>query len=122
MVASNTFDIPASAAGKKCEFVFELDSTATLSGSTLFDVFVSQAPPTESTTGWPQGNLRGGHLGRMKAAQPGQATVDSEISSQLTAADCQPGQIHRELVGVYDADHIEWNEGLTGPRIRVVTP
>jgi hypothetical protein len=114
-----TFNIPANAKGKKCDFIFSLDATAILSGSKLFDIFTSQAPPTQSTTDWPQGNLRGNQLGRMKATKPGDATVEWQISNKLTSADCETGLIYRELVGVYDVDHIEWSKNLAGPKIRI---
>ncbi|PGH28256.1 hypothetical protein AJ80_00147 [Polytolypa hystricis UAMH7299] len=111
-----TFDFPAWTEGKQCTFVFDLDSSATVSGSGLFDVFSSIQPATESTQDWPSGNLRGQHLGRMRAHAPGRATV--EFGNQ--PFDCPTGKtMPTELVGVYDIDHIAWDRDFAGPSIIV---
>ncbi|KAJ9643029.1 hypothetical protein H2199_004551 [Coniosporium tulheliwenetii] len=69
-----TFDIPQWTAGQKCEVAFELDNSATLTGSQQFDVFTSLAPATGPATGWPNGNLRDQFAGRAQAYKPGRAT------------------------------------------------
>src|SRR5437773_1456241 len=57
-----TFDIPEDVGGKQCELIFELDSTATATGSRRAQVFSSQKPATEDTSSWPNGNLRDQHV------------------------------------------------------------
>jgi len=114
-----TFDFPDWTEGRQCEFTFELDSTAQLSGSKLFDVFTSLGPATESTKDWPHGNLRDQHAGRMRAFLPGFAEWVFGVGPS-PKFDCPTGQtLAGELVGVYDVDHIEWDNSVAGPRIHV---
>jgi hypothetical protein len=111
-----TFDFPLDSAGKDCSFTFELDSTATLTGSGLFDVFTSLKPADHDTTTWGPGNQRDQNVGRMSAVLNGQATWVAKFLADPFP--CPAGTTKGyELVGVYDNDDIEWNNAITGPRI-----
>jgi len=109
-----TFDFPADSNGKTCYFSFELDNTATLTGSGLFDIYTSLKPAAFDTTTWGPGNQRNQNLGRMKAALSSQATW---VAQFLHPFPCPSGKQGYELVGVYDNDNIEWNNAVAGPRI-----
>ncbi|KAH8684309.1 hypothetical protein BGZ60DRAFT_426704 [Tricladium varicosporioides] len=113
-----TFDIPASLAGKTCSLHFYLDSTATLTGSGAFDVFTSQAPATQSTTTWPQGNLRDNHAGRMKAVIGGEATFLDGYPLHAKSFPCPAGYlVAGELVGTGDNINVAWDEFVAGAYI-----
>lgn len=109
-----TFDFPAASNGKTCYFSFDLDTTATLTGSGLFDVFTSLQPATADTTSWGPGNQRNQNVGRMKAAVGAQATW---VAQFLHPFPCPTGTQGYELVGVYDNDDLEWSKALAGPTI-----
>jgi hypothetical protein len=113
-----TFDYPAATTGLQCEFHFYLDPTATLSGTGAFDVFSSLAPATESTTGWPPGNLRDQDLGRMQAVLPGEAVFLAGYGNEAQLFDC-PSMVTvgMELVPTGDVDDIEWVGALAGAYI-----
>jgi Ubiquitin 3 binding protein But2 C-terminal domain len=107
-----TFDIPADAQGKTCEFHFALDTASTVSGSGQFDVFTSLAPATKDTTTWPQGNLRDQYGGRMKANLGGEATWVDGFPQPGKSFPCPAGlKVAGELVGTGDVDDIEWVAG-----------
>jgi hypothetical protein len=103
-----TFDFPADSQGKTCEFHFFLDSTATLSGSALMDVFTSLAPAVADTTSWPPGNQRNQHVGRLAVVKPGEATFVDGFPNTIKSFPCPTGTWAAEFVGVYDTDDIEW--------------
>jgi len=116
-----TFDIPSAAQGKQCTFHFSLDSTATLTGTGVFDLFTSQAPATHDTTSWPSGNLRDNQVGRLKAVLNGEATFLDGFPTAGESFPCPYGyELAGELVGTGDADDIEWNGLLAGPYLSYV--
>ena len=85
-----TFNVPAFAAPQYCEFHFFLDNSATVSGSGLFDVFSSSAPATQSTTTWPQGNLRDNYGGRLQAVVGAEATFQDGYGNDAEVFECPP--------------------------------
>jgi hypothetical protein len=109
-----TFNFPAELAAKTCYFTFDLDPTATLTGSGQFDVFTSLQAATQDTTTWPPGNGRNNHVGRMQAVLPGSATW---IAQFIKPFPCPVGTRGFELVGVNDNVLIEWRNAVAGPRI-----
>jgi hypothetical protein len=109
-----TFEFP-DLTGKTCYFTFDLDNTATLTGSEQFDVFTSLQPATQDTTTWGPGNGRNNHIGRMQAVRPGSATW---IAQFIQPFPCPVGKRGFELVGVNDNDLIKWSNAVAGPRIR----
>ena len=118
-----TFDFPAASEGKTCSFHFDLcaDPSAKVSGTAQFDVFTSLAPAAGNTSSWPSGNLRDQHLGRMTAQTNGAATWVSGFPTLGQGFPCPAGQTHGgELVGVGDADFIEWLAGTSGASIKWV--
>lgn len=114
-----TFKVPDWSAGHLCQFIFELNADATLTGSKRFQVFTSQKPATQDSTTWPSGNLRDQHLGLMEATKPGWATiVDGPARSAFFP--CPAGYtVAGELVGQNDQVNIEWNKDYAGPRILI---
>jgi hypothetical protein len=106
-----TFNFPASLAGMTCEFHFYLDPTATVSGTGEFDLFTSQAPPTQDTTSWPSGNLRDQYAGRMQTYAPGEAAWVQDIAAAGKVCQCpDTAMLYAvELVGVGDVDEVAWN-------------
>ncbi|KAH6644828.1 hypothetical protein C7974DRAFT_384364 [Boeremia exigua] len=113
-----TFEVPAESAGKICTFHFDLDSSATVSGSAQFDVFTSLAPAEADSSSWPSGNLRDQYVGRMAATVGGSATWVPGFPTFGQSFLCPAGQTFGgELVGTGDADVIEWLAGSTGPYI-----
>ena len=115
-----TFSFPVDSAGKMCSFHFDLssDTSATVSSTGQFDVFVSLAPTTKDTMSWPSGNLRNKHLGRMQAKVGGEATWVDGFPTFGQSFLCPAGQTYGgELVGVGDVDWIEWLAGSSGPYI-----
>ena len=117
-----TFDFPSTLAGRTCAFIFELDDTATLSGSKRAQVFTSLAPAYATTTTWPHGNLRDQHLGDLLFNKPGRATVEATYGdANLNGFPCPAGQtIGGELVGRWDEVKVRWDVNLAGPRIKVL--
>jgi hypothetical protein len=116
-----TFDFPAASAGKTCSFHFGLssDPAAKVSGTGQFDVFISLAPATRSTTTWPSGNLRDQHIGRMRAQPNAAATWVAGFPTFGQAFPCPAGQTYGgELVGIGDVDHVEWLASTSGPYIQ----
>jgi hypothetical protein len=115
-----TFQMPTTnGVPQICEFHFYLDNTATVSGSGLFDVFDSIAPATQSTTGWPSGNLRDNYAGRMKVTKPGEAVFQDGYGPDARAFPCPDAGLYgAELVGVYDVDDIEWTGAVAGAYIK----
>ena len=116
-----TFDFPPESAGKTCSFHFELssNSSAKVSGTGQFDVFTSLAPATGDKSSWPSGNLRDQHLGRMTARKNGAATWVPGFPTLGQGFPCPAGQTYGgELVGVGDADFIEWLAGTAGASIK----
>jgi hypothetical protein len=111
-----TFQFPPESAGKTCSFTFQLDPTATVTGSGLFDVFTSLKPADHDTSTWGPGNQRDQNVGRMRAVVNGPASwVTIFLGDPFP---CPAGtKKGYELVGVYDNDNIEWNNAITGPRI-----
>jgi hypothetical protein len=109
-----TFDFPAASQGMTCEFHFYLDGTAQLSGSGLVDVFTSLAPATAGTTSWPSGNQRNQQVGRLSAANPGEATYVAGFPNAIQSFPCPQGTYAIELVGVYDQDDVEWSGSGSG--------
>jgi hypothetical protein len=113
-----TFNFPDVTKGQRCEFHFYLDSTATLSGTGTFDVFSSLAPATQSTTTWPNGNLRDQYGGRMQANKPGDAVFLEGYGNKAQVFDCPSGSVYgAELVPTGDVDDIEWVGSLAGAYI-----
>ncbi|KAM0721350.1 hypothetical protein Q7P37_002274 [Cladosporium fusiforme] len=89
-----------------------------LSGSGQFDVFVSLAPASHSADSWPSGNLRDQHIGRMVAHSDRVAEWLPGFPDLGQSFPCPAGQTYGgELVGVGDADHVEWLAGTSGPYI-----
>ncbi|CAG5188724.1 uncharacterized protein ALTATR162_LOCUS12017 [Alternaria atra] len=116
-----TFKFPPESAGKTCSFHFDLasDASAKVSGTGQFDVFTSLAPATGSTSSWPSGNLRDQHYGRMTAKHGGAATWVSGFPTFGQGFPCPAGNTYGgELVGVGDADFIEWVAGTSGAYIQ----
>lgn len=116
-----TFDFPTASAGKTCSFHFDLSSdlAAKVSGTGQFDVFISLAPATRSTTTWPSGNLRDQHIGRMRAQPNAAATWVAGFPTFGQSFPCPAGQTYGgELVGTGDADHIEWLASTSGAYIK----
>ncbi|CAN9322583.1 unnamed protein product [Alternaria alternata] len=116
-----TFDYPPESAGKTCSFHFDLasDASAKVSGTGQFDVFTALAPAASSTSSWPSGNLRDQHLGRMTAQRGGAATWVSGFPALGQGFPCPAGKTYGgELVGVGDADFIEWLAGTSGASIQ----
>ncbi|KAF7562358.1 hypothetical protein G7046_g1766 [Stylonectria norvegica] len=115
-----TITYPDEVAGKKCQFAFYLDDTATLSGSGKLDIFTSNSPAPGPTSGWGPGNQRNNNVGRISAVLGGFATIDASYDVHLSEVlDCQPpGTVEAfELVGVYDNDVISWDPNVAGPWI-----
>jgi ubiquitin 3 binding protein But2-like protein len=112
-----TFNLPAASQGHTCVFHFNLDPTATLTGSGLFDVFTSLQPATQSTTTWPPGNKRNNQVARMQAVLPGEATYVSGFPNAVQSFPCPSGVWPIELVGVFDTDDIQWSGSVAGPYI-----
>jgi hypothetical protein len=115
-----TFQYPAAAAGKKCQFAFYLDSSAILTGSKKVDLFSSLEPAPGCTASWPPGNRRNNHIGRLSLSLGATATWDQKVSAYLTQpTDCKPAGTYEgyELVGVYDNDYVSWNTYVAGARI-----
>jgi hypothetical protein len=116
-----TFDFPAESDGKTCSFHFDLssDPAANVSGTGQFDVYISLAPATRSTTTWPSGNLRDHHIGRMRAQPNAAATWVAGFPTFGQAFPCPAGQTYgSELVGTGDVDHIEWLASTSGAYIK----
>ena len=115
-----TFEFPAEAAGKTCEFHFVLpnDGTASVSGTGQFDVFTSLAPATQSTTTWPSGNLRDQYAGRMTAFVGAEAQWTAGFPDPAQSFPCPTGLLAGELVGTGDEDDIEWTVPGAGPYIK----
>lgn len=106
-----TFEFPEASNGKTCSFQFDLtrDSSAKVSGTGEFDVYISQAPATTSASTWPSGNLRDHHIGRMTAKANAPATWVSGFPIFGQSFPCPAGQVYGgELVGVGSVDSIEW--------------
>jgi len=103
-----TFDFPADAAGKTCEFHFFLDGAQTVSGSGLLDVFTSLAPATASTSSWPPGNQRDQHVARLAVSLGAEAAYVDGFPNSIKSFPCPSGTWAAEFVGVYDVDDIEW--------------
>lgn len=115
-----TFTYPQEAQGQQCQFAFDLDNQAGLSGSGKLDLFTSNQPAPGPTNGWGPGNQRNLPLGRLSAVLGGQATWDATFSTYLTqSTDCKdPGTVEAfELVGVFDNDYVSWDPAVAGPRI-----
>ncbi|KAM0717743.1 hypothetical protein Q7P37_007595 [Cladosporium fusiforme] len=111
-----TFNFPPETEGKTCSFHF--DPAPTVSGSGQFDVFVSLAPASHSADSWPSGNLRDQHIGRMVAHSDRVAEWLPGFPDLGQSFPCPAGQTYGgELVGVGDADHVEWLAGTSGPYI-----
>lgn len=120
LTALVTFTYPDESKGKKCQFAFYLDSTASVSGSGKLDVFTSFSPAPGSRSSWPPGNQRNLPVGRLSVAKGAAATWDATFNAYLTQkSDCKaPGTKEGlELVGVHDTDYISWNPKVAGPRI-----
>jgi hypothetical protein len=116
-----TFNFPAASAGKTCTFHFDLssDPAAKVSGNGQFDVFISLAPATRSTTTWPSGNLRDQYIGRMRAQPNVAATWVAGFPTFGQAFPCPAKQTYGgELVGTGDVDHIEWLASTSGAYIK----
>ncbi|KAH8701334.1 hypothetical protein GQ44DRAFT_55074 [Phaeosphaeriaceae sp. PMI808] len=116
-----TFTFPPASAGKTCSFGFNLpnDSSSRLSGTGQFDVFISLAPVSASTSSWPPGNLRDQHIGRMAAKLGGEATWIAGFPTFGQGFPCPAGETYGgELVGTGDVDHIEWIAGNAGPYVK----
>jgi hypothetical protein len=110
-----TFDIPSAAQGKQCTWHLALDSTATVTGTGVFDVFTSLAPATQDTTTWPNGNLRDNNVARMKAVVGGEATFLDGYPTAGKSFPCPYGyKFAGELVGTGDNDNIAWDDYLSG--------
>jgi hypothetical protein len=91
--------------------VFDLaaDKSATVSSSTQFDVFTTQAPATHDASNWPSGNLRDHHIGRMADKPGASATWIPGFSTFGQGFPCPAGKTYgAELVGAGDVDRIEW--------------
>ena len=124
-----TFTYPEAARGKKCQFAFNFDTTASASGSRKLDVFTTSGIAPGPTSGWGPGNRRNNHLGRLSApaAFPGFATWDATYGAYLTQKiNCKAPNTKEgfELVGVYDVDYIWWDSaaaGNGGPRIIITS-
>jgi hypothetical protein len=120
-----TFDIPSSAAGKTCSFVFDLNNClhcnpSPPTGTATFDVYTSLAPADHSTVSWPSGNLRDQYVGRMQAVKPGSAVWLDGYPQEGKAFPCPAGQLLAgELVGVGDSVDVQWDGIGEGPYIRV---
>lgn len=113
-----TFTFPASTNGLRCEFHFYLDSTANVTGTGTFDVFSSLAPATQSTTSWPNGNLRDQYGGRLQTNKPGEAVFLSGFGNDAQVFDCPSNSVYgAELVPTGDVDDIEWVGHLAGAYI-----
>ena len=113
-----TFTFPAATNGQSCEFHFYLDPTATVSGTGTFDVFSSLAPATQSTTSWPNGNLRDQYGGRMQASLPGEAVFLDGYGTTAQLFECPSDTVYGvELVPTGDVDDIEWVGHLAGAYI-----
>lgn len=116
-----TFDFPTASAGKTCSFHFDLcsDPAAKVSGTGQFDVFISLAPATRTTTTWPSGNLRDQHIGRMRAQPNAAATWVAGLPTFGQSFPCPAGKTYGgELVGTGDVDHIEWLASTSGAYIK----
>jgi len=116
-----TFDFPASTQGKQCELIFDLDATATASGSQRVQVFSSLKPATGSTTTWPSGNLRDQQLGSLYFPAPPSTGVWEETGTTSSGKfPCPAGQtLAGEIVGRWDQVDIKWNAAVSGPKIVV---
>lgn len=115
-----SFYIPWYTAGYTCEVVFDLEPTASLSGTAGAQAFMSRAPATVTTSTWPQGNQRDGHVGTLKALSGQRATWDLPASTrQFSCADAAGHLYGGELVPTGDNDHIGWTPGTDGPKIVV---
>lgn len=115
-----TFNFPQESKDKTCTFHFDLssDPAAEVSGSGQFDVYMSLAPATKSSTEWPSGNLRDQYIGRMAAKPRGAAIWSSGALVLGQGFPCPAGETYgAELVGVGDADRVEWLAGTAGPYI-----
>lgn len=115
-----TFTYPPEVAGKKCFFAFYLDSTASVSGIGKIDLFSSLGPAPDFASGWPPGNQRDKHIGRLSACLEDFARWDATYDSYLTEeTDCKaPGTVEAyELVGVYDDDFVSWDPSMAGLEI-----
>jgi hypothetical protein len=89
-----TFDFPTALDGKTCSFHFDLssDPAAKVSSTGQFDVFISLAPATRTTTTWPSGNLRDQHIGRMRAQPNAAATWVAGFSTFGQSFPCPAGR------------------------------
>lgn len=114
-----TFRIPQAARGATCQLHFAANSAATVSGTSKFDVFTSQASASTSTKSWPHGNLRDHYVGRFQAIPGGgEARPGADGISTVVSFACPAGQVLAgELVGVGDKDDIEWTLAQGGPFI-----
>lgn len=116
-----TFTYPKAAEGKKCQFGFYLDNSATVRGSKKLDLFSSSSPAPGPRDSWGPGNQRNNNLGRFNPVVGGFATTwDAKYSAFLTEkTDCRLAGTQEgfELVGVWDEDLVSWDTKTSGPRI-----
>jgi hypothetical protein len=117
-----SFEFPASTAGYKCEILFPLDSASTATGSRRAQVFSSLKPATETTTTWPDGNLRDQHLGDLYFTAPGGADWEETYGPYAPGVfPCPAGyKLGGECVGRWDEVEIAWTQSSTaGPYVKV---
>ncbi|KAK2767572.1 hypothetical protein FQN54_003730 [Arachnomyces sp. PD_36] len=117
------FQFPEELEGRTCRLRFDLWERDTSEGSKRADVFTSLAPEGFSIASeavWPPGNKRDVHVGRIIANAPGSAVWEQQYHG-FPEFPCPAGRVlGGEFVGVGDKDKIEWDIGVTGPRIEVL--
>ncbi|TDZ24652.1 hypothetical protein Cob_v002517 [Colletotrichum orbiculare MAFF 240422] len=102
---------PEASRGKKCQLGL-FSELIHAEGSKQLDLFTSLTPaPAGGASGWPPGNQRGTHLGRLSIVAEGLAPWVAKYSTYLTeATPCKPpGTVEGfELVGVGERDYVSF--------------
>lgn len=110
-----TFNIPATAAGKKCTFNFRIPNTGTFTGSSSIDLFKSFQPATASASSWPPGNSRDQHYGRLQGIRNVISPYLAGYPTTGKSFNCPTGLTGFELVGTGDAVNVDfWANGVDG--------
>ncbi|SPO07244.1 uncharacterized protein DNG_09938 [Cephalotrichum gorgonifer] len=117
------FNVPEDAAGKQCQLLFELWSDRdTSTGSQRLDVFTYNNPPADASgiQALLKTKERNEHAGRIIASFDEEAVWEQSYDG-WPIIPCPAGErIGIEYVGVGDAVVVQWDIGVTGPRLQIL--